>query len=223
MALALTVGHVLTMAESNHGAAPSSVSHASGPGVVVGIGDSTCTGLGASEAGFTERIWQRVSQRHPGTRWLNLCRSGAQLSDVLRQQMPRWNGTGGIVLVSAGANDVTSGTPDATFRREFSELLDKALAHRPRAVIVSNIPDASMAPVIPPAFRPALAATIQRFNAQIAEVSREKNVLVFDTFAMSRAVLPRHPEFFSPDGYHPSDAGYRLWAEQLWPLVAGLL
>jgi lysophospholipase L1-like esterase len=32
-----------------------------------------------------------------------------------------------------------------------------------------------------------------------------------------------HPEYFSSDGFHPSDKGYELWATQMWPTVARVI
>jgi len=34
--------------------------------------------------------------------------------------------------------------------------------------------------------------------------------------------LPAHPEYFSGDGFHPSDEGGELWAQQMWPAIANL-
>jgi lysophospholipase L1-like esterase len=32
--------------------------------------------------------------------------------------------------------------------------------------------------------------------------------------------LLSHPEYFSRDGFHPSDKGYELWAVEMWPTIA---
>jgi lysophospholipase L1-like esterase len=30
-------------------------------------------------------------------------------------------------------------------------------------------------------------------------------------------LIPAHPEFFSSDGFHPSEQGYEFWAVKMWP------
>jgi len=48
-------------------------------------------------------------------------------------------------------------------------------------------------------------------------------VIVFDIYTITREQLPAHPEFFSADGFHPSDAGYEMWAEQMWPTLLKMI
>jgi acyl-CoA thioesterase-1 len=43
---------------------------------------------------------------------------------------------------------------------------------------------------------------------------------MFDIYTITHEQLPSHPEFFSEDGFHPSDKGYEFWAEQMWPTIA---
>ena len=40
-----------------------------------------------------------------------------------------------------------------------------------------------------------------------------------DAYKESSQVIQSHPEFFSPDGFHPSEEGYEFWAFEMWPTV----
>jgi lysophospholipase L1-like esterase len=62
-------------------------------------------------------------------------------------------------------------------------------------------------------------ARIRVFNGHISEIAKRHELLLVDTYDMSREVIPNHPEFFSPDGFHPSDEGYEYWAKMMWPTV----
>ena len=43
---------------------------------------------------------------------------------------------------------------------------------------------------------------------------------MFDIYTITHQELPAHPEYISGDGFHPSDEGYELWAEHMWPAIA---
>jgi lysophospholipase L1-like esterase len=88
---------------------------------------------------------------------------------------------------------------------------------------VTNIPDVSSAPRIPSSLRGEYQRQIERFNERLEEIARRHGVTIFDIFSVTRRELPSHPEYFSSDGFHPSDAGYELWAEQMWPTLAGVI
>jgi len=193
------------------------------PPSVIAFGDSTCVGTGARAGGYVDDIHHRVQEIRPGTRLESYCRNGATVADVLHDQLTRWRGKGGVVLVGVGANDVTAGIGAETFASRFEELVREIGARQPEVFVISNIPDASLAPAVPPSFKATVNQRIRQFNAVIAQVAARGGAVVFDTFALSQQLLPRHREFFSGDGYHPSDAGYRAWADHLWPLVASAL
>jgi acyl-CoA thioesterase-1 len=43
---------------------------------------------------------------------------------------------------------------------------------------------------------------------------------LFDIYTITHEHLSSHREFFSEDGFHPSDEGYEFWAEKMWPVIA---
>jgi lysophospholipase L1-like esterase len=61
---------------------------------------------------------------------------------------------------------------------------------------------------------------IVAFNQKLAEIASRHQVSLFDIYAVTHETLASHPEFFSADGFHPSDEGYQFWAEQMWPVMA---
>ena len=61
---------------------------------------------------------------------------------------------------------------------------------------------------------------IEEFCKRLEEIANRHDVTIFDVYTITKQELPSHPEYFSADGFHPSDQGYELWAEQMWPTVA---
>jgi lysophospholipase L1-like esterase len=86
--------------------------------------------------------------------------------------------------------------------------------------VVTNIPDISTAPRIPSVMRSEYQRQIMEFCRRLEEIAKRHEVTVFDVYTITKDELPSHPEYFSGDGFHPSDEGYELWATTMWPTVA---
>jgi lysophospholipase L1-like esterase len=200
---------------------------APGPVTLVAIGDSTGVGVGARPgAGYVQRTFARLTADGRGGRLFNLSRSGATTAQALRDQVPQLASIGReatLVAIGIGANDVRAGVALAEFARRFESIIGGVRARTRAPIIVSNVPDISLAPVVPPRSRPGVARRVAAFNRAIDAVARRHDLRVFDLCRLSQELVPGHPEYFSGDGFHPSDKGYEIWAEHLWPIVQGAL
>lgn len=191
------------------------------PIVYVALGDSTGVGVGARKGGgYVARLFERIERVRPGSRLVNLCVSGATTRDVLGTQLGRVGGEApSLVTLGIGINDLVRQSPPEQFARNFEELAASLRAQTEAPVVVSNLPDISPAPVVPDFLREEARRRIQLFNEHIADAAGRHRFHLADTFTKSAAVMPKHPEFFSPDGFHPSDEGYEFWAFEMWPTV----
>jgi acyl-CoA thioesterase I len=195
-----------------------------GPIVYVALGDSTGSGVGAENGGYVARLFNRVLEHRPGSELANLCVSGATTDDVLRGQLqPGIQKSPDLVTVGIGINDIGHGLTIEQFTKNYDEILSTLKEKTEAAIVVTNIPDISTAPRIPASMRAEYQRHIESFNERLEEIARRHEVTIFDIFTITRRELPSHPEYFSIDGFHPSDAGYELWAEQMWPTLADLI
>ena len=192
-----------------------------GPVNYLALGDSTGVGVGARNGGYVARIFSRILSQRPGSRLTNLCVSGATSSDVLDGQLDRGlTSDPNLVTLGIGINDIGHGFSVEEFARNYEQIIS-TLRNKTRArIIVTNIPDISSAPRIPQFARPQYQQAIVNFNQRLEAIAARYEVTVFDVHTTTREQLPAHPEFFSGDGFHPSDAGYELWANEMWPVVA---
>jgi lysophospholipase L1-like esterase len=191
-----------------------------GPIVYVALGDSTGSGVGATNGGYVARLFNRLSQQRSGSELLNLCVSGATTEDLLRDQLQRGvEKSPQLVTVGIGINDVGHGLTVEQFAENYEKILNALKEQTQARIVVTNIPDVSQAPRIPSSMRVEYQSRIMRFNERLEEIARRHGVTVFDVFSITQRELPLHPEFFSSDGFHPSDEGYELWAEQMWPAL----
>jgi lysophospholipase L1-like esterase len=195
-----------------------------GPIVYVALGDSTGAGIGARNGGYVARLHKRLLDQRPGSELLNLCISGATTEDVLRRQLQRSVAKSpDLVTLGIGINDIGHGFTIEQFAKNYDEILTTLKQQTKAAIVVTNIPDVSSAPRIPGSMRNEYQRQIEQFNKRLEEIARRHEVTIFDVFTITRRELPSHPEYFSSDGFHPSDEGYELWAEEMWPTLARVL
>ena len=209
------------------GAAPASARAAAAGNAshsYIALGDSAGVGVGAQRGGYVAHLHRALLGVRADLRLANLCRSGATSAGVLADQVPRVpRGAHALVTVGVGVNDLHRQVPPAVFAERFEAILAGVRARTDAPVVVTNLPDVSLAPIIPAYLQPAVAQLVRAYNQAIAAAAARHRALVGDTYTVSRREIPAHPEFFSADGFHPSDAGYEFWAGVLWPEVKKLV
>ena len=196
-----------------------------GPIVYVALGDSTGSGVGAREGGYVARLFKRIVERRPNSKLTNLCVSGSTTEDVVRGQLDRAVASDpDLVTLGIGINDIGHGLTLDQFSKNYERILN-TLKEKTRArIVVTNLPDISSAPRIPGSMRREYQQQIAQFSRRLEEIAaRYGGVTVFDIYTITTTELAAHPEYFSADGFHPSDAGYEMWAQQMWPTVAKVI
>lgn len=195
-----------------------------GPIVYVALGDSTGSGVGAREGGYVARLFKRILERRPDSRLTNLCVSGATTADVLRGQLQRGVALNpNLVTLGIGINDIGHGLTLDQFSRNYEEILSTLKKQTEAEIVVTNLPDISSAPRIPGPMRNEYQQQIIQFSRRVEEIAGRHGVTVFDIYTITTGELASHPEYFSSDGFHPSDKGYELWAQRMWPTLAKVL
>jgi acyl-CoA thioesterase-1 len=183
------------------------------------LGDSTAVGVGAAQGGgYPQRLARRLEASGVPVKLEVAAVSGATVADVRRVQLPRLLAARpALVTLGVGLNDVVQGRTLRDFARDLEVIAD--LVRRTRAtVVVATLPDVSLAPSGRSA--PAsLARRIEAYNASIRTVAERHGFVVADVWGATRRALRDRPELFAADGFHPSAAGYELWAESMWPAV----
>ena len=192
-----------------------------GPIVYVALGDSTGAGVGARDGGYVARLFKRLEERRAGSKLSNLCVSGATTQDLVRDQLERGVALNpDLVTIGIGINDIGHGLTLDQFSKNFDQILSTLKEKTHATIVVTNLPDISSAPRIPNSMRSQYQRQIDEFGKRLEEIAKQHDVTVFDVYTITKQELPSHPEYFSADGFHPSDQGYELWATQMWPTLA---
>lgn len=196
----------------------------SGPISYVALGDSTGAGVGATEGGYVARLFKRIETGRPGSTLSNLCVSGATTEDVLYDQLNRGMARSPtLVTLGIGINDIGHEVSLEQFAKNYEEILSKLTSQTSAPIVVTNIPDISSAPRIPDEMRSDYHRLIVAFNQRLEDIATRHGAVVFDVYTVTHEQVRSHPEFFSADGFHPSDKGYALWADRMWPTIAGAI
>ena len=167
----------------------------------VALGDSTAQGIGADEPGdgYVGQLHRRLAAAGIELDVVNLSVSGARTTDVLNDQLPRLHELGAATLVtcSIGANDLLRSARIVRTARRVEEVADRLGATATLAVM-ATVPVA------------AISVSGRYVNARLRAAGAAAGVAI--------AELGRHRGRpyrgkVASDGFHPSAAGYREWAD----------
>ncbi|MFL5343227.1 MAG: SGNH/GDSL hydrolase family protein [Hyalangium sp.] len=190
----------------------------------VALGDSSAVGVGASRGGgYPERLASRLRQQGLSVGLTNLGMSGAVIRDVSSSQIKRAVAIQPtLVTIGIGTNDLWRGTSLEDFRDELDRIA-RRLKQTGASLVIVNVPDMALAPVARLVPSHLYEGRIEPFNEAISTVARAHGMHVVDLFSASREFIPQRPDFFSFDGFHPSEAGYEQWADLMLPTVRPLV
>ena len=156
----------------------------------------------------------------------NLAVSGYTAQDVLAYQLPEYrNLNPQLATILVGTNDIALGVDEASFREQFSEILDEALTalDDKRRLVVLTIPDFTMTPRGMTDFSDDFFKNkIESFNGIIKDEATKRSLQIVDLQNINEGIESNN-SFFTSDGLHPSAKHYKLWAERISPKVKEVL
>lgn len=181
---------------------------------LVFFGDSLTAGYGldnpAAEA-YPALIQQKVDAEHLPWRIVNAGLSGETTAGGLRRVDWILRQPVDIFVLALGANDGLRGIdPDVT-RDNLKQIVDRVRARHPRARIVvagMQMP-AAMGEEFSLRYRNVFPTVAKNANATLLPFLLEG--------------IAGKPDLNQPDGIHPTAAGHRLLAENVWKVIRPLL
>ncbi len=196
------------------------------PLTFVVLGDSTAAGVGAGSAddAYPTRLARLIAREHFfRVRLLALGVSGARVADVLDEQLPRaLDEDPDVVFVGIGANDVTHVTRLDDVDDDMGALLD-TLRERGVATVVAGPPD-MRSPVFLEPLRTIVGWRGQAVAERIEAAARNAGAGVVPLADGTREFFAEDPDrYYAEDDFHPSAAGYALWADVIYPYVERVL
>ena len=126
-----------------------------------------------------------------------------------------------IVTLLIGVNNQYRGYNQETYRTEFIQLLNTAIAYangNKKHVFVLSIPDWGVTPYADGRDRSQIAREIDQFNAINKQETQKAGVAYVDITPISKQAA-NDASLNAEDGLHPSAKMYGLWVKELLPVV----
>ncbi|MBW3548811.1 MAG: SGNH/GDSL hydrolase family protein, partial [Actinobacteria bacterium] len=196
-----------------------------GPGPVLRVawlGDSTAAGVGAS--GRSGALPVQVAEGlGPPVELIVLATSGARIADVVDDQLPALAGLDPeAVFVSVGANDTVHFTGRRSFERRYRTLVE-GLPEDARVVLL-GVPDMGSIPRLAQPLRAVAGWRGRQLDGVVREVAAATGASYVDIAGATGPAFRADPDrFYAGDDYHPSDEGYRRWAEAVLDVVGSAM
>lgn len=177
------------------------------------LGDSTAAGVGGHyDLGIAVSTAKELARRH-GVTMTNLAVSGARMRDVRQLQLAAAASLRpDIVLLSAGANDVTHLTRVSSMRADLDEIVRTLRAANPEVkIVITGSPDMGAPPRIPWILRGLANCRTHSANRMFREEATRLNLVFAPIAEVTGPILRRDPTLFDADRFHPNDRGYATW------------
>lgn len=177
-----------------------------GDSTAVGVGGTYANGIAVASARHLAASGRRVVMKNVGV-------SGAQMADVRREQLPRVGGfRADVVLLAAGANDVTHLTTARSLERDLRRVIEALVAINPEVrIVMTGAPDMSTPPRIPRLLQ-GLAGWRTKVLNRVFRAQAERARVTFAPIAEHTGPLfERDETLFDRDQFHPNDRGYATW------------
>ncbi|HEV7861632.1 MAG TPA: SGNH/GDSL hydrolase family protein [Acidimicrobiia bacterium] len=180
---------------------------------IVWLGDSTAAGVGASSSPGALPSQVEDGLGSPDASLAVLAVSGSRAADVLREQVPKVAALRpDLLLISVGANDAVHLTGRGSFRHTYEELVRALPPGVP--VVLLGVPDMGAIPRFAQPLRALSGWRGRNLDTEVRRVAAATGAVYADIAGPTGPSFRRHPgRYFAADDFHPSDAGYGLWAD----------
>ncbi len=189
------------------------------------MGDSTAAGQGAPEdQGIAVSTAGALAVTRPVT-LLNTGVSGATMEGVAADQLPAVIAfKPDLVLLSAGANDVTKLTP----RREMMHVLERIVLELRRAnpnvrIVITGAPEMGSVPRFLPPLSNLARARTAHVNRGFERTATRLGLGFARIAEETGPQFDRNKGLFASDRFHPNADGYHSWATVIVPELQAAL
>lgn len=182
------------------------------------IGDSTGAGQGAPyEAGIAVYCARLLAATRRRVTLVNRSVSGATTADVRREQLEPAAALGpDVVLVAAGANDVTSLRRIGAVTKDLRAVVRRLREASPDVrIVLTGSPDVGSSPRLAQPLRAVAGIRTRRMNGAIRGLVAREGLSFAPIAARTGPQFRRDRTLFSDDRYHPDARGYATWRAPL--------
>ena len=178
-----------------------------------------CARAGRTASSAAASLAGRIAAAHQRLEIVNRGRNGTRFADLTAQFVVGERHD--AVLILAGGNDVIRRTPPERLARDIDATLAAAAAQSPLVIVIpaGNVGNAPLLRLTPLAG--GLTQRSRGLQALVRDAAGRHGAVHVDLFR-EHADDPfvQQRDLTAADGLHPSDAGYRLWHDELMKQTA---
>jgi lysophospholipase L1-like esterase len=178
------------------------------------VGDSTAVGVGSSHLNGTYHYQYLKSLSDKYTfDVINVGVSGAKLADV-QLQLNKIKKVD-LMLLTIGGNNATRFSSKDALEQGYRNVMSQAVVKARKLILITpgDLRDVTIAPL---PIRFAWGHMSARLSSSATRVVSEFDVIHVDIYKLHSSLFREKPDiYYASDGFHPSDAGYKLWADAL--------
>lgn len=194
-----------------------SVTGAGEPLRLIALGESTVAGVGARthESALTGQLAFALRRKtNRGVNWMVVARSGINARDCRLELVPKLRGLNAdVVAIALGVNDSIEFHSARRWASDIERLIDSVRAEVGDAlVLLSGVPPLNYFPALPQPLSFVLGSRSASLERATVVLAKKLTGVVHLPFSMER---DRCGDLFCADGFHPSELGYKEWADQL--------
>jgi len=184
---------------------------------LIGLGESTVAGIGArtQEEALTGQLARALSEQTGRTiNWLVAARSGINARQSLAELVPQLVGCrADVVLIALGVNDSIEFHTARRWAGDLERLITGIREKLGEAsILLSGVPPLDCFPALPSPLSAVLGARSAFLGEAAERLATKLQGVVHVPFQIEEK---RRQDLFCADGFHPSELGYKQWAEQL--------
>ena len=193
------------------------VTGAGEPLKLIALGESTVAGIGARthESALTGQLALALKRHTNRTvNWTVVARSGVNARKCRVELVPKLRGLrADVVTIVLGVNDTIEFHSPRRWAFDVERLIESVRAEVGDAlVLLSGVPPMDCFPALPQPLSFVLGARSAALEKASVGLAKGVRRVVHVPFKIER---DRCADLFCADGFHPSELGYKLWAEQL--------
>lgn len=183
----------------------------------IALGDSLSSGVGSSDykKTITYIFADNLSQKTT-VNFYNLAIPGATSESLINTQLENAiKLKPDYISLFIGINDIHSLVSGKKFEKNMTYILDKLAKETRAKIIVFNLPYLGSDQLILPPYNLFFDAKTQEFNSILKKICTNKNLTIVDLYTPTKEIFSKNTDFYSKDGFHPSEEGYLLWGSLL--------
>ena len=187
--------------------------------IYVALGDSLSAGAGVSgsEQSLPYLLAQKMAGKDKKIVLNNYSVPGFKTGDLIDQLLaPAIAAKPNVVTLLIGVNDIHNQVSPDDFRKNYDEILSRLTKETAAQIYVVNIPFIGGSGMMLPPYQFYFDNKTREFNAVIKELTIKHSVRYIDLYTPTVALFKTAGDHYSADLFHPSAAGYKIWAEIIY-------